>query len=108
MGEACTRWEEILAFSLSQAALHAHVGNHCEFMLLNPPMPRDFGAFREGVDYATINPKTGNTSNQLAAFQRMMGNVRPNGVTPLADRLREISQRLANYSSQCAGNRVVV
>lgn len=90
----CSRWEEIKRMALSHAQWNIEANTPCEFMLLNPPSSRAFGAFREGVDFVSINPSSGNPKMQFVALQSMLNNTRPNGTTPLAERIKEIQHRL--------------
>lgn len=76
------------------AAINAHLGTPCEFVLLNPPARRGFGEFQEGVDLAIVDPKRGAMQEQLSALEQMLQRTKPNGTTPLDERLREIHHRL--------------
>jgi len=90
----CSRWEEIRRMALQHAAMNAHVGTPCEFVLLNPPARRAFAEFQDGVDLAIVDAKRGPVQEQLAALEQMLQRTRPNGATPLNERLREIHHRL--------------
>lgn len=80
--------------ALQHAAMNAHVGTPCEFVLLNPPARRAFAEFQDGVDLAIVDAKRGPVQEQLAALEQMLQRTRPNGATPLNERLREIHHRL--------------
>lgn len=106
----CTRWEEIRRMAKQQAAINAQIGTMCEFVLLNPPTRRSFAAFCEGVDLAVVDPRRGEIAPQLDALERMLRNTRPEGATPLAERLEEIHHHLATHHAGLAerGFRAVV
>jgi len=108
----CTRWEEIRRMAMQQAEMNARVGTPCQFVLLNPPAPRGFAAFREGVDIATVDAAPGSpqVAEQLQALQNMLRNTRPEGATPLGQRLQEVHHRLLHgFMQQSAqGLRCVV
>merc|ERR1719359_1855074 len=95
----CTRWEEIRRMAIQHAAMNARLGTTCEFVLLNPPARRGFAEFQEGVDLAVVDPKRGAIQEQLAALEQMLQRTRPNGATPLNERLREIHHRLQSTHS---------
>jgi hypothetical protein len=88
----CSRWQEIKMMALHQARYQILTGTPCEFVLLNPVSGR--GNLQEGIDICSIKPSQGNTEGQMATLDRMLGNVRPNGATPLAQSLRQIRQRM--------------
>lgn len=106
----CSRWEEIRRMAMQQATMNMYMGTPCEFVLLNPPSSRRFGAFREGVDLATVDPRRGDVAPQLDALERLLRNTRPQGSTPLAERLREIKHRLETVHSGLAekGQRAII
>ncbi|CAE8718466.1 unnamed protein product [Polarella glacialis] len=96
----CSRWEELCQTALRQASWNLSLGIPCEFVLLNPPGgQRGFGAFREGVDLVTVDPRSNNAQAQLAALQRMLQSTRPSGLTPLLERIQEIQARLSSTYS---------
>lgn len=80
--------------AMQHAAMNAHLGVRCEFLLLNPPALRDFAAFREGVDFAAVDAERGDTQTQMAVLDQMLRNTRPGGTTPLGERLREVQHRI--------------
>merc|ERR1719387_1730897 len=96
----CSRWQEIKRMALQQARCQIATGTPCEFVLLNPVSGH--GNLQEGVDICSIHPTHGNTEGQLATLDRMLGNVRPNGVTPLAQSLRQIRQRVLTVHGHLA------
>lgn len=104
----CSRWQEIKRMALEQARCQIATGTPCEFVLLNPVSGR--GNLQEGIDICCINPSHGNTEGQLSSLDRMLGNVRPNGATPLAQSLRQIHQRISTTHGHLArqGLRTVV
>eukprot|EP00928_Gymnodinium_smaydae_P064455 TRINITY_DN4777_c0_g2_i1.p1 TRINITY_DN4777_c0_g2~~TRINITY_DN4777_c0_g2_i1.p1 ORF type:complete len:425 (-),score=94.62 TRINITY_DN4777_c0_g2_i1:65-1339(-) len=107
----CTRWEEIRRMALQQARLNAKVGVPCEFVLLNPPSMRAFGDFRDGLDFVCVDGASGRpVEAQIADLERMLANTRPNGTTPLDDRLKEIHYRIqhVHHGEIARGSRFVV
>jgi len=98
----CSRWQEIKRMALEQAHCQVAMGTPCEFIMLNPISGRANGGMQEGVDMCSIDPSRGNGEAQLAGLDRMLNNVRPNGATPLADRLRQIHERLTTVHANLA------
>lgn len=80
--------------TMQQASLNVAVGTPCEFILLNPPRRRDFAAFQEGVDFATVDGRQGSAQLQLGALEELLQRTKPTGATPLAERLKEIHHRI--------------
>eukprot|EP00927_Polykrikos_kofoidii_P067319 TRINITY_DN62820_c0_g1_i1.p1 TRINITY_DN62820_c0_g1~~TRINITY_DN62820_c0_g1_i1.p1 ORF type:complete len:499 (-),score=67.06 TRINITY_DN62820_c0_g1_i1:153-1574(-) len=89
----CSRWEEIKQMALRQATINIAMGVACEFVLLNPA-GRFSGYVQEGVDYVTINPSKGKTEIKLDELRLMLDRTRPQGPTPLRERITEIYQRI--------------
>lgn len=100
----CSRWEEIKHMALEQAQWNQAMGTPCEFVLLNPgPEP-----LQEGRDYVRMDGASGPAA--VDALRRMLEGGGPRGVTPIADRLQEIHQRVSGQQAELArnGQRVVL
>merc|ERR1719313_2079602 len=80
--------------AMQHAAINAQIGITCKFILLNPPAHRGFAQFQEGLDMATVDPECGDAHMQLAALEQMLQRTKPNGATPLGQRLREIHHHI--------------
>jgi hypothetical protein len=87
-----SRWDEIRAMAVDQAEWNAQFGVPCEFILLNPPEPK---APKEGRDFFTVDPTSGDVSKQVSAFKMALRVTSPMGPTPLSDRVRELTERLS-------------
>eukprot|EP00927_Polykrikos_kofoidii_P079712 TRINITY_DN76520_c0_g1_i1.p1 TRINITY_DN76520_c0_g1~~TRINITY_DN76520_c0_g1_i1.p1 ORF type:complete len:482 (-),score=71.37 TRINITY_DN76520_c0_g1_i1:153-1568(-) len=96
----CSRWEEVRRMAIQQAAFNAAVGTACEFIILNPPRPRS--CFTSGMDFVAIDPSRDDVHAQLALLHRMLEQTKPNGPTPLAERIEEIKQRLRTHYGHLA------
>jgi hypothetical protein len=78
----------------------------CEFVLLNSPTPHDP---QEGQDIFRIDRKLGNPQQQLEAMESTLRHSRPQGGTPLAERLEDLRRRLhASKESLLQGKRKVL
>merc|ERR1740129_2743062 len=101
----CTRWEEIKTMAMEQAVWGAQLQTPCSFFLLNPPETGDSravlkagaaGAPVAGRDYVNID--TRKDSNEMvkqgAELEAMLSRTQPGGVTPLAERIAIIRNRL--------------
>jgi hypothetical protein len=93
----CSRWDEIRKMAIQQAAFNVAVGTPCEFVLLNPPVPRASGDFQSGMDFAAIDPARSDVHAQLAVLHQMLALTRPQGSTPLPERIHEIKDRLRRH-----------
>lgn len=107
----CTRWEEIRRMAKEQAAWNASTGVPCEFILLNSPSGSALGGWREGMDFAVVNPQQGDIQGQLNNLYRMLDSAIPRGATPISERLCEVQRRIQNVHGRslvCQGKRIVV
>uniref|UniRef100_A0A7S4Q2E5 VWFA domain-containing protein n=1 Tax=Alexandrium monilatum TaxID=311494 RepID=A0A7S4Q2E5_9DINO len=86
-----TRWEEICATALDQAAWNARGGVRTDFILLNPPCPQDPA---EGRDFVTVDPNRGNATEQVKVLAQVLRCNGPRGTTPLTQRLLQLDSRL--------------
>ena len=99
-----SRWEEICALAASAAALANATGTPAEFHLLNPLRRGSTAASVEGEDFV----RTCGAEADAVRLASFLARVTPGGVTPLAERLRELRPRLqafaaeAGPSGQCA------
>jgi len=99
---ACSRWKEIQVMAIFQAEWNVALETPCEFVLLNPPSSRSFARFREGVDFVSIDPRRGNTTEQVSMLRKMLERTRPQGTTPLFERMTEIHHRIKHDYSHLA------
>jgi len=88
--------------ALQQAHCQVATGTPCEFVLLNPMTGASGGGLQEGIDLCSIDPSRGDAEAQLAGLNRMLSNVRPTGVTPLAQRVRQMNQRISTVHGNLA------
>ena len=88
-----SRWEEICSLAASAAALADATGTPAEFHLLNP-LRR--GASVEGEDFV----RTRGAADDGARLSTFLARVSPGGVTPLAERLRELRPRLEAFAAE--------
>ena len=102
----CTRWEEIREMARSACALGAATGVPCEFHLLNPLRGRhaffgrgDEAVAVEGVDWV----RTAGGRSDARALDSFLDKVVPQGVTPLAERLRTLRPRFDAFAAETAG-----
>lgn len=102
----CSRWEEIRHMAMEHAHWNATIGTPCEFVLLNPGP----GPLQEGRDFVRMHSGSGSASSAIQSLQRMLDMTRPNGPTPLSDRLQEIHQRVQQQHLELVqnGQRVVL
>jgi len=98
----CSRWEEIKRMASQQARFQINMGTPCEFVLLNPISGWSSGGLQEGVDICSIDPQSGDAQAKLAALDSMLNKVRPNGATPLAQRMRQLQQRISSVYGSLA------
>jgi hypothetical protein len=85
---SATRWEEICASAHDACRLGIATGVPCEFHLLNPPRGGSGETAVEGEDF--LCTATDADADRLRIFLRR---VTPQGVTPLAERLRSMWPR---------------
>lgn len=101
----CTRWEEIKNMAMEQAVWNAQLQIPCTFFLLNPPKTGDSKAIVQGVaagapvagrDYVNIDTRKdiNKMGEQINELEAMLSRTQPGGVTPLAERIAIIRNRL--------------
>jgi len=101
----CTRWEEIKTIAMEQAVWGAQLQTPCSFFLLNPPETGDSRALMKagaagapvaGRDYVNIDTRKdiNEMVKQVAELEAMLSRTQPGGVTPLAERIAIIRNRL--------------
>ncbi|KAK3262502.1 hypothetical protein CYMTET_28647 [Cymbomonas tetramitiformis] len=92
---SCTRWEEIKWIAIAQAEWNAKVQTPCSFYLLNPANMS--GDSVEGRDFCGIDTRfegKGSAETQITVLKKMLDSSGPRGVTPLAERIAAVHQRM--------------
>ena len=95
---SATRWEEICASAHDACRLGIATGVPCEFHLLNPPRGGSGETAVEGEDF--LCTATDADADRLRIFLRR---VTPQGVTPLAERLRSMWPRFEALATARSG-----
>lgn len=87
---SCTRWDEICAFAIDHAKWNHKVGTPAQFMILNSAYRGQ--ASEEGKDFVRVDRSQGGEHPQVEALKNMLELNPPRGVTPITEKLGEITQ----------------
>jgi hypothetical protein len=102
----CTRWEEVVDMAQTHARWNMVLGVPCEFHVLNPIGDPN----QEGTGFVVTSADRGPAEPQLAMLTDFLKRNGPKGVTPLANRLGDIRQRIERERMELLqqGQRVVL
>lgn len=98
--QPCSRWDEISHMAHEQAQWNLVLNVPCEFVLLNP-----YGSSAvDGVGFVVVDQDLGAGDRQLAHLDEFLRKNGPKGVTPLAQRLGEITERIRSERTELQQN----